>query len=470
MSCPSGLHFNPVIETCDWPENVKCYPASLTTSTSASFPTTTPTTIQTAVPTAALTTIQTAAPTMTQTSASTVAPPATHTAAPTPTTKVPPTGRPCQRRVCYHTNWSQYRNGAGKFLPIDLDPFLCTHIVYSFANLRNSELVAFEWNDESTDWQVGNYELVTNLKQQNAELKVLLAVGGWNMASAPFTAMVATPQTRAHFISTSIDFLRGHNFDGLDLDWEYPADRGSPPEDRNRFTALVQELRAAFDAEGIQTNRQALLLTAAVAAGKEKIDKGYDIPAISAELDFINLMTYDLHGSWESVTGHNSPLYAGDLESDDKRQLNVDWAASYWVSNGCPPNKLVVGLPLYGRSFTLTTSSTAVNSPASPGLSGPFTREAGYASYYEVCDMLKQADAQPNFLQDQRVPYLVLGNQWMGYDSPNSLREKVRYTRSKGYGGVMVWAIDLDDFSGSFCNVGPYPLLNAIQDECHRRL
>ncbi|GFS17185.1 chitinase-3-like protein 1 [Elysia marginata] len=460
-SCSAGLYFDPVLKVCNWPENVQCSTVPTTAPTAA------PPTIQTSAQTAAPPTTQTAAPTATSTTVHTAASTATQTAAPTSApTNAPPAGSPCQRRVCYHTNWSQYRTGAGKFLPSNLDPFLCTHIMYSFANLVNNRLVAFEWNDESTDSQIGNYELVTNLKQQNAELKVLLAVGGWNMASAPFTAMVATPQTRAHFISTSIDFLRGHNFDGLDLDWEYPADRGSPPEDRNRFTALVQELRAAFDAEGILTNRQALLLTAAVAAGKEKIDKGYDIPAISAELDFINLMTYDLHGSWESVTGHNSPLYAGDHESGDKRQFNVDWAASYWVSNGCPPDKLVVGLPLYGRSFTLTTGSTTVNSPASPGLSGPFTKEAGYASYYEVCDMLKQADAQPNFLQDQRVPYLVLGNQWMGYDSPSSLREKVRYTRSKGYGGVMVWAIDLDDFSGSFCNNGPYPLLNAIQDEC----
>ena len=104
---------------------------------------------------------------------------------------------------------------------------------------------------------------MANLKQQNPELKVLLAVGGWNLGSGPFTAMVATPTSRDHFISTSIDFLRERNFDGLDLDWEYPADRGSPPEDRARFTALVQELRAAFDAEGQGTNRPPLLLTAA---------------------------------------------------------------------------------------------------------------------------------------------------------------------------------------------------------------
>lgn len=425
QSCLPGLLFDSNAKTCNWPQNVKCSSTSDASTAASAADSTSP-----------------RKPAESEQSA-------------------------CQRRVCYHTNWSQYRPGAGKFLPTDINPFLCTHIIYSFANLRNNELLAFEWNDDSTDWSVGMYKQVLNLKQQNSDLKILLAVGGWKMASKPFTAMVATARSRAHFITTSIHFLRQRNFDGLDLDWEYPAARGSPPEDRGRFTALVKELRAAFDAEGLRTNRPPLLLTAAVAAGKDKIDGGYDIPAISAWFDFINLMAYDLHGGWEDFTGHNSPLYAGDHERNKQRKLNVDWAAKYWIRKGCPPNKLVIGLPLYGRSFTLTTSKSSIGAPATPGRPGPYTREKGYASYYEVCGMLQQAGVQTSFLKDQRVPYLVLGNQWVGYDNPRSLREKVRYIKSNNYGGAMVWAMDLDDFSGSVCNAGPYPLLTAIVNECN---
>ena len=61
----------------------------------------------------------------------------------------------CGRRVCYHTNWSQYRPGAGKFYPEDIDPTLCTHIIYSFAKIAENHLAPFEWNDESTNWSKG---------------------------------------------------------------------------------------------------------------------------------------------------------------------------------------------------------------------------------------------------------------------------------------------------------------------------
>ena len=57
--------------------------------------------------------------------------------------------------MCYYTNWSQYRPGNGRFVPENVDPFLCTHVVYAFAKLRGNHLEAFEWNDKSTDWSKG---------------------------------------------------------------------------------------------------------------------------------------------------------------------------------------------------------------------------------------------------------------------------------------------------------------------------
>lgn len=84
------------------------------------------------------------------------------------------------------------------------------------------------------------YRQFTNLKKKNPKLRTLLAVGGWNHGSKPFTDMVKSKESRRYFIDHAIQYLRAHKFDGLDLDWEYPANRGSPPEDKSRFVDLVR--------------------------------------------------------------------------------------------------------------------------------------------------------------------------------------------------------------------------------------
>ena len=97
-------------------------------------------------------------------------------------------------RVCYHTNWSQYRPGAGKFWPENIDPHLCTHLVYSFAkiNRNNDKLAMYEWNDDKL------YPRFNALKKKNAGLRTLLAVGGWNHENhnSPFSKMVKTAASR----------------------------------------------------------------------------------------------------------------------------------------------------------------------------------------------------------------------------------------------------------------------------------
>lgn len=145
--------------------------------------------------------------------------------------------------VCYYTNWAQYRPKPGSYTPDNLDAKLCTHVIYAFAKIdENYELKAFEWNDESTEWAVGMYQKVANKKKENPGLKVMLAVGGWNHGSMPFSNMVTDEKRRRNFIAKTIEFLKQNNFDGLDLDWEYPAHRDTEdrPDDKIYFTILCK--------------------------------------------------------------------------------------------------------------------------------------------------------------------------------------------------------------------------------------
>ncbi|CAJ0583248.1 unnamed protein product, partial [Mesorhabditis spiculigera] len=328
-------------------------------------------------------------------------------------------------RPCYFTNWAQYRKPRAKYMPEDYIPGLCTHILFAFGWMKEDFTVkAFDPADLPNDWAgQGMYKRVNALKLKDPGLKTLISIGGWSFGTRLFEEMARTDAGRKTFIDSSILFARKYDFDGIDIDWEYPKG----PEVKDHFTALINELRAAVEAEATGFGRERLLVTAAVSAGIATIDDAYDIPNIAKPFDFVNLMSYDFWGAWDGVVGMNSPLYSRSDLTPPQRYWNVDWAAKHWVEKGMPREKLLIGLGTYGRGFTLTDANrekpmnTSGNQPAKIT---EFVQEAGVASYYELCEMLI-GGAQRHWHGEHQVPYLTNGSQWWSYDDEESFKKKV---------------------------------------------
>ncbi|XP_046825327.1 mucin-5AC-like isoform X3 [Vespa crabro] len=367
--------------------------------------------------------------------------------------------------VCYYTNWSIYRPGTAKFSPQNINPYLCTHLIYAFGGFtKDNALKPF---DKYQDIEKGGYAKFTGLKTYNKNLKTMLAIGGWNEGSSRFSPMLADPTRRKELVKNSIKFLRQNHFDGLDLDWEYPAFRdGGKPHDKNNYANFVQELYEEFERESKKTGRARLLLSMAMPAGIEYIDKGYDVPRLNEYLDFINLLSYDYHSAYEPAVNHHAPLYP--LEEDNEynydSELTINYTINHLMKSGASSEKIILGIPTYGRSYTLfNEDATDLGSPADgPGIEGDDTREKGYLSYYEICEGITNSDdwevIQPN--PKAMGPYAFKGNQWVGYDDVDIVRLKARFINEKNLGGIMFWSIDNDDFRGK-CHNRPYPLIEA---------
>lgn len=153
--------------------------------------------------------------------------------------------------------------------------------------------------------------------------------------------------------------------DFVDLDWEYPTsvrqpdlvdnknDEGTPfaiPADKQNYITLLQDLRDALDEQGNELDR-VYELSVALPASRTLLEAGVDIPALFNIVDFANIMTYDLHGAWDTFSSHHTGLYTNPNDPTEGEGLSVDASVQYLLSKGALANKIVVGVAFYTRGW-----------------------------------------------------------------------------------------------------------------------
>jgi len=273
-----------------------------------------------------------------------------------------------------------------------------------------------------------------------------------------FSSVARDSLKRQKFANQVLQFCLDYGFDGFDVDWEYPAQRdGDISVDKANFVLLLKELNQKLSPKGI-------LLTIAVAAAESSANISYNVQSITRYVDFILLMTYDLHGPWDDSIGLNAPLYESDADQTaSEKQLNVNASVHYWLRSGAPKNKLIMGMPLYGRTFTLrdATQTNVGSSHTGPGAAGVYTGEPGFIGYNEICEKKLSEHWLRIWETQQQAPYVVLGKHWISYDDTESLTLKSQFVKDLGLAGAMVWSIETDDFLG-VCGKGKFPLLSTI--------
>jgi GH18 family chitinase len=305
-----------------------------------------------------------------------------------------------------------------------------THINYAFANIQDGRMV------EGFKEDAGNFKLLNSLKARNPKLKILVSVGGWTW-SGNFSDMALTSESRRRFIDSAVDFVERHKLDGLDVDWEFPGQKGlnnvNRPEDRENSTALLAELRAALDKAGKASDKH-YLLTMATAAGDEWLEHT-EMHKASAYLDFVNLMAYDMfEEESDPIAAHHAPLFTHPA---NPKKLSAASAISHYIAAGVPAEKIVLGVPFYGHAWgEVPATGHGLYQP------GKALKRRIPASFQAIHDNLVNKDGFVRYWDDiSKAPFLYNAQSmtFVSYEDEESAAIKARYVVDRGLGGIMFW-------------------------------
>ncbi|MEU3253880.1 chitinase C-terminal domain-containing protein [Streptomyces sp. NPDC006997] len=323
-----------------------------------------------------------------------------------------------QRRVIgYFTGWRTGKDGTPAYLASDIPWDKVTHINYAFAHVDGGNRISvgadgatnaatgMTWPGvsgaemDATLPYKGHFNLLNKFKKQHPDVKTLISVGGWaetggyfddsgkRVDSGGFYSMATNADGSVNqsgidtFADSTVQFLRTYGFNGVDIDYEYPTsmkDAGNPLDysvsNARRaglvkgYAALMKTLREKLDRAGASDGRHYMLTVAAPSSGY--LLRGMETFQVQKYLDYVNIMSYDLHGAWNEYVGPNASLFDDGKDAELAAAgvystsqyggigyLNTDWAYHYFRGS-MPAGRINIGLPYYTRGFKNVTGGT----------------------------------------------------------------------------------------------------------------
>ncbi|KAJ7465727.1 glycosyl hydrolases family 18-domain-containing protein [Mycena latifolia] len=344
-----------------------------------------------------------------------------------------------------------------------LDSCSSSTVNFAFAYISDSFEVVEMTPGDSKLWTE-----TTALKSQNPALKVFLSIGGWTFNNPPtagiFSALAASSANTNKFIKSVLNVMNAYGFDGIDIDWEYPVaeDRGGSAHDKANYPTFLKAVKKAFTPYGYELSF--------TAPSSYWYLQNYDLPNLLADgaADWVNVMTYDLHGVWDSPAD-----YIGSIVLGGANIARFQMTFQLYANVGIDPSKIVMGIGFYGRSFEL--SSASCTDPGCPfagaAPAGPCSANAGTLMFAEIEDIISSVGSdQLVFDEAAAVKYLVYDtNSWVSYDDQQTLDMKLQYANGICLNNIGLtnckWYGTLPNCLDSACPVGQTVIFSDYQGD-----
>jgi len=403
--------------------------------------------------------------------------------------------------IAYYPEWGIYKSH-NYYLPSSVPFEKITHLHYAFATIKDGKIAHFDkyaaveiaHGEDSNSSNRGNLGQFKKLKKNYPHLSLIISIGGWTQ-SGNFHDVAASQYARDRFASSVVQYLRKYDMDGIDIDWEFPGfyraaniadnpfDQGTPKADKSEketYTLLLQNLRKHLDIAS-KEDKKYYQLSVAVSPIPSHIELT-EPEKYEKYIDYITLMTYDMHGPWDSTSNHQTALYTHPCAFDE---MNIDTVVKRFISLGINPKKLNIGTPFFARGWrevnnskyapkwldslyksikcwivhdTSLSQSEGLFRVANGGVKGLWdsgTAYTGIHPYYHIVKLEQDKEYKKYYDQTASATYLYNKTkaEMYSYEDRQSLLKKTEYIKEHHLGGIAIWEITGDTAQNSNQNL-----------------